>query len=309
MDSMASRIWLRLSGLTTAACLILSACRAAATEPPATPTVTPSLTVTATDSPTPPPSPTEEAPTAQAYPYPGPQDVLPTLDGAYPGAATPFPTVSVYPGPGEAPEFPSPTTGAYPGPEAFPTPTGGAYPGPAAPPSPFPTSSTGAYPGPAVTTQPSLLPTPNPLTPSPTGVIPTAQPTVTPTRPRPTVPQITVDLRLLATDPDEVELASGRVQLVEFFTFWCYHCRAMIPIMYGLEQEYSSRMNFVYLDLDDPRVREFREALGYRIPPGGIEPQFYLLDAEGEIIKQWRGVVAVEEFQDEIERLLRGPAP
>lgn len=98
---------------------------------------------------------------------------------------------AVYPEPGVDP------AGAYPLP--------GAYPGP------------GAYPAPA--TPSDIYPPPGGESPaaSPDPVTPVAAPAATPT---PAQPRPTVDPQLHATDPKTVNLASGNVQLVEFFAFW-----------------------------------------------------------------------------------------
>ena len=66
----------------------------------------------------------------------------------------------------------------------------------------------------------------------------------------------------------------------------------MAPVVHGLENEYRDRMNFVYLDVDDPANREFMQTLGRR-----AQPEFYLLDAEGNVLKQWFGIVPEEDFE------------
>ena len=60
----------------------------------------------------------------------------------------------------------------------------------------------------------------------------------------------------------------------------------MAPIVHGLEDRYSDRMAFSYLDIDDPATAEFRSALGFR-----VQPELYLLDGEGHLIKKWIGAV------------------
>ena len=67
----------------------------------------------------------------------------------------------------------------------------------------------------------------------------------------------------------------------------------MAPVVHGLEAEYSDRMNFVYLDVDDPNTQELQSALGRR-----AQPEFYLLDADGNLIQQWFGGVAPEVLEE-----------
>ena len=66
----------------------------------------------------------------------------------------------------------------------------------------------------------------------------------------------------------------------------------MAPIVHGLETEYKDRINFVYLDIDDPRNETFKRDLGYR-----VQPHFLLIDGDGSIIQQWIGPVPEETFQ------------
>jgi thioredoxin-like negative regulator of GroEL len=75
----------------------------------------------------------------------------------------------------------------------------------------------------------------------------------------------------------------------------------MKPIVHGLEQEYGDRINFVYLDIDDPASEEMKRKLGYR-----FQPHFFLLDADGEVVADWLGIVPEEAFRQAFESLLAG---
>lgn len=98
-----------------------------------------------------------------------------------------------------------------------------------------------------------------------------------------------------ATDPATVVLAAGKVQFVEFFAYWCAVCKAMAPSVHGLEDLYSSDVNFIYLDRDDPATEALRNQLGYI-----YQPHFFLLDPDGAVLGQWRGYVEVEVLQQAI---------
>lgn len=73
----------------------------------------------------------------------------------------------------------------------------------------------------------------------------------------------------------------------------------MAPIVHGLEAEYEGKIKFSYLDIDDPANDAFKQALGYR-----VQPHLFLLDGEGNILKQWLGRVSAEELTDEFEAAL-----
>ena len=67
----------------------------------------------------------------------------------------------------------------------------------------------------------------------------------------------------------------------------------MAPMVHGLEAKYFGRIKFTYLDADDARTRGFQQALGFR-----YQPEFYLLDAAGQLLKKFVGFVSQEEFEN-----------
>lgn len=95
-----------------------------------------------------------------------------------------------------------------------------------------------------------------------------------------------------ASRVEDFALASGQVQLVEFFAYWCAVCKAIAPTVHGLENIYGDHINFVYLDRDDPNTFQFQEQLGYI-----YQPHFFLLDANGLVLGQWRGYIDGVELQ------------
>ncbi|HSF83658.1 MAG TPA: hypothetical protein VLA49_20670 [Anaerolineales bacterium] len=70
----------------------------------------------------------------------------------------------------------------------------------------------------------------------------------------------------------------------------------MAPIVHGLESFYSEDVQFTYLDIDDLANDNFKSALGYR-----VQPHFFLLDGQGNIISQWVGPVSADELASAIE--------
>jgi hypothetical protein len=66
----------------------------------------------------------------------------------------------------------------------------------------------------------------------------------------------------------------------------------MAPIVHGLEVEYYGQLDFVYLDIDDLAIDDFKRELGYR-----VRPHFYLLDGRSNILQQWVGRVSADEFR------------
>ncbi len=206
--------------------------------------------------------------------YPAPRTAVPTPTSPYPaptGGAPSVPTVTPYPPPGGATATPAPTTRpGYPPPGQV---------------TPAPTARPG-YPPPGAAT-------PIPVTPlatSPTGQLtPPAAPTEV-SAPTPT--QGVVRTRLQATDPRTFEVISGQNQLVEFFSFSSPTSKSMAPVMYNLEDRYQDQIRFVYLDIDDPANSFYKSLMGSR-----PMPLFFLLDGQGNVIKEWVGYVSAEEFE------------
>ena len=181
----------------------------------------------------------------------------------------------------------------------------GIYPSPQIPNSPTFSSGTstseGAYPGPLATfffTPGSTFVFQTPSFTTQTGTpFPLVQ-TPSPIRtPIPPPAWITSDLR--ASNIYSVKLNSGKVQLVEFFAFWDGASQAMAPLVHEIEKRYQDRMNFVYLDIDDPATDKFMKELGYK-----IQPHFFLIGPQGEIIQQWVGYVKVEELIEAVESVI-----
>ena len=74
----------------------------------------------------------------------------------------------------------------------------------------------------------------------------------------------------------------------------------MKSIVHGLEARYSDRMVFTYLDIDDPATAPIKAALGYR-----VQPHFFLLDGQGNVLKQWLGFVEELDFVNAFDAALQ----
>ena len=66
----------------------------------------------------------------------------------------------------------------------------------------------------------------------------------------------------------------------------------MAPMVHGLEAKYFGQIKFSYLDADDPRTDAFQSTLGFR-----YQPELYLLDADGNILKKWIGFTSQEDLE------------
>lgn len=63
-------------------------------------------------------------------------------------------------------------------------------------------------------------------------------------------------------------------------------------MVHGLEAKYYGKIKFSYLDADDPNTQEFQRTLGF-----AYQPEIYLLDGNGNLLKKWVGFTSQEEFE------------
>jgi len=75
----------------------------------------------------------------------------------------------------------------------------------------------------------------------------------------------------------------------------------MAPIVHGLKNEYGDRIQFTFLDIDDPDTKAWMEELNYI-----GRPYYVLLDAEGNILHKWTGYVPGEDLRAQFEEALGG---
>ena len=74
----------------------------------------------------------------------------------------------------------------------------------------------------------------------------------------------------------------------------------MAPMVHGLEAKYSGRILFSYLDADDSRTGGFQRALGFY-----YQPEFYLLDPQGQLLHKWVGYVSEDQFEAEFAKYVQ----
>jgi len=71
----------------------------------------------------------------------------------------------------------------------------------------------------------------------------------------------------------------------------------MAPMVHGLEAKYFGKIKFTYLDADDAQTRDFQRTLGFQ-----YQPEIYLLDGNGNLLKKWVGFTTAEQFETEFAK-------
>jgi thiol-disulfide isomerase/thioredoxin len=114
-------------------------------------------------------------------------------------------------------------------------------------------------------------------------------------------------LSSLAEDavPLEVALTNGKPTLMEFYANWCTTCQAMAGDMSELKDDYSDRLNFVMLNVDN--TKWLPEMLHYEVD--GI-PHFVFLSDDGQEIASTIGEQPKSIMMDNVDALIAGvPLP
>lgn len=75
----------------------------------------------------------------------------------------------------------------------------------------------------------------------------------------------------------------------------------MAPVVHGLEQEYRGRVDFLYLDVSDPRNRTAASRLGFK-----STPHFFFLREDGTALTAMQGVVPRDSLTGALNRLITG---
>lgn len=69
--------------------------------------------------------------------------------------------------------------------------------------------------------------------------------------------------------------------------------------MHGLEKEYWGQIDFLYIDRENPANTDLNQLLGVR-----YQPEFYFVDAEGNVLEQWFGARSEEQMRDLLDSYL-----
>ncbi|ELS33222.1 MULTISPECIES: thioredoxin domain-containing protein [Pseudanabaena] len=105
-----------------------------------------------------------------------------------------------------------------------------------------------------------------------------------------------LDAVAAAALPIDVALANNKPTTIEFYADWCTSCQSMAADNLSLEKEYSDRMNFVMLNVDN--TKWLPEMTKYRVD--GI-PRFIFLDPANKAIGDSTGAIPREIMAANIE--------
>ena len=78
----------------------------------------------------------------------------------------------------------------------------------------------------------------------------------------------------------------------------------MKPIVHGLEQKYTGRVDFVYLHTGEARTADARKRLGFT-----STPQIVLLNRDGTKLREWTGLVSEADLAAGLDELVAASRP
>ncbi len=115
-----------------------------------------------------------------------------------------------------------------------------------------------------------------------------------------------VSLGALAAQSTDWEVAqtNGQPTLLEFYADWCGSCRRMAPLLAEVKAVYGERVNFVMLNVDNPRWLPELET--YEV--NGI-PHFVFLDGSNQRVAEAVGELPRGVLVANLEALVTGGSP
>ena len=135
------------------------------------------------------------------------------------------------------------------------------------------------------------------------------------------------DLKVKDLDGRELSLEAykGKVVLLNFWATWCGPCRAEIPDLIRIQDEYKDRLQIIGMNVDDDdaeRLRAFVKAKGINYPVamtsvpvrlayGSVSalPTMFVINQDGKMVQKHVGLFDPMLYEIEVRALLKMPIP
>jgi len=102
----------------------------------------------------------------------------------------------------------------------------------------------------------------------------------------------------LSIDP-EIAFTNGKPTYLEFYAEWCEICKEMASEVTELKKDFDNEMNFVFLNVDNPKWDKFIK----QFKVNGI-PQINIIDSNSNLQATFIGLQEEKTLKDSINYLL-----
>ncbi len=102
----------------------------------------------------------------------------------------------------------------------------------------------------------------------------------------------------LSMDP-ELAFTNGKPTYLEFYAEWCEICKEMAPEVTALKKDFDNDINFVFLNVDNPKWDKFIK----QFKVNGI-PQINIIDSNSNVKTTFTGLQEEEKLKDSLNYLL-----
>ena len=102
----------------------------------------------------------------------------------------------------------------------------------------------------------------------------------------------------LSMDP-ETAFTNGKPTYLEFYAEWCEICKEMAPEVTELKKDFDDEINFVFLNVDNPKWDKFIK----KFKVNGI-PQINFLDSNSNLEATFTGLQEEEILKESINSII-----
>jgi thiol-disulfide isomerase/thioredoxin len=107
----------------------------------------------------------------------------------------------------------------------------------------------------------------------------------------------------LSVDP-EIAFVNNKPTFLEFYAEWCEVCKEMAPQISAFKDEYEKDINFVFLNVDNPKWGNYIQ----KFAVNGI-PQVNIFDKKGNLISTFIGKQDEMKIRESINNLEKEKKP
>ena len=102
----------------------------------------------------------------------------------------------------------------------------------------------------------------------------------------------------LSMDP-EIAFKNGKPTYLEFYAEWCEICKKMAPEVTELKKDFDEKVNFVFLNVDNPKWDKFIK----QFKVNGI-PQINIIDSNSNLLATFTGFQEEKTLKESINYLI-----